>query len=208
MVTSINQPTTTDTTATATATDLVQTDTPNSVQPDDPTRMSVDIDTTSASSNPSSSSPLAPLSPTISLSRPFHPAQAGLLPALASTSASTLTPITLPSAVPASRPLNGRTWRNLTQQPTRSLTHTHHPNNTKAWATHQSTRQHRLLLRVKATEMEELAKGVRLEERRKREQRSKMKVENEKKNRIVQVIKDSSKIKRMSRAQLKLIEKA
>ena len=56
--------------------------------------------------------------------------------------------------------------------------------------------------------MEKMAREVRVEERRKREQRAKMKVENEKKNRVVQVIKDSAKIKRMSRAQLKMIEKA
>lgn len=63
-------------------------------------------------------------------------------------------------------------------------------------------------MRVKASELEAVAREVRLGEKRKREQRTKMKLENEKKNRMVQVIKNSAKIKRMSRAQLKLIEKA
>ena len=189
---------TTNTSTTITTTDntLSTTDaTEPNQQPDSTTGMSIDTPEPST---------LAPLPPTISLSRPFNPPQPTLLPALAANSTPTLTPILLPSATPASRPLNGRQWRNPTQPPHRSLTTAH----SKAWGRRQAERQQRVALRAKVGEMEKLAVEVRVEEKRKREQRAKVKAENEKKNRIVQVIKDSSKIKRMSRAQLKLIEKA
>ena len=163
----------------------------------------MDVDDSSSSSLSASSS-LEP--PTIILSRPFHPLDDSLLPPLAAASASSLTAITRPAAIPASRPLNGRSWRHPNQPPTRSLTRAHAHN--KTWARHQSERQQRVQLKLKASELEAVAKVVRMEEKRKREQRAKVKADNEKKGRVVQIIKDTAKIKRMSRAQLKQIEKA
>ena len=179
------------------AADAVPASAPTSSPPEE-----MDVDLTAV---PSPASSLEPSPPPVVLSRPFH-VPTFFHPPLGASGLPSLTAVVLPSARPSSLPVNGRVNRLVQTRPHAHLSRAHALR--QSFAEKQRRRESVALVKAKAKEVAAESLRLRLEEKRKREQRGKVKAENEKKNRVVQVIKNTAKIKRMSRAQLKQIEKA
>ncbi|CAH3111042.1 unnamed protein product [Porites lobata] len=108
-----------------------------------------------------------------------------------------------PKTIPKGRPKSGRVWKS--EKKRKSAVIGVHPLHT-SWGRKQQVRMQQKLMKVYEKELKEEAKKQKEEKRRKIEERKKRREENEKKSQVVQVIKDTAKIKRMKKKQLRKIE--
>lgn len=138
------------------------------------------------------------LSPPVSL---FSPEHAGEFNQLSSA------PVAAPQQpdVPRKLPANGKTWKPLEAKRASAI---HKSKKSVSWDKKMQLRQAAKEAKEQQRLVEEMQKEERREEHRRRLQRQKQKEENEKKSSSFQVIKDASKIKKMSKKQLRYIQKA
>ncbi|XP_064620766.1 coiled-coil domain-containing protein 86-like [Lineus longissimus] len=107
--------------------------------------------------------------------------------------------------IPRGRPKSGRVWKTprtgryseiMKVKPLRS-----------SWKRKEEERKEKKAMKLYEKELQD-ARQETLEKKRKRaEEKKKRKLENEKKSEVVQTIKDTRKIKKMKRKQLRMIQK-
>eukprot|EP01102_Stenamoeba_stenopodia_P011315 TRINITY_DN3461_c0_g1_i2.p1 TRINITY_DN3461_c0_g1~~TRINITY_DN3461_c0_g1_i2.p1 ORF type:complete len:135 (+),score=41.40 TRINITY_DN3461_c0_g1_i2:108-512(+) len=100
--------------------------------------------------------------------------------------------------------VSGRTWKKTTKRASSQI-------NVKplrsSWQKKVSEKERLKQVKLHENLLKEAVRQQKEEERARMEERRKRKEENEKKSSVVQVIRDTKKIKRMSRKQLKQLEK-
>jgi rRNA-processing protein CGR1 len=146
---------------------------------------------------------------------PVKPSKSTTPSAPPSVSLSRSTPRSSSSSVltspPRSVPLSGHVWRVHSSPSSRSSSVGKSPHiglKPKSLAAKQNLRRTRELMKEKERALIDQARQAREEEKRKAEQKAKQKEENEKKSQVVQTIKETSKIKKMTPKQFKMLRKA
>ncbi|XP_068749891.1 coiled-coil domain-containing protein 86-like [Montipora capricornis] len=106
-------------------------------------------------------------------------------------------------SIPRGRPKSGRVWKSEKQR--KSAVIGVQPLHT-SWKKKQQVRMEHKLMKVYERELKEEAKKTKEEKWKRIKERRKKKEDNEKKSEVVQVIKNTAKIKRMKKKQLRRIE--
>lgn len=104
-----------------------------------------------------------------------------------------------PQNIPRGKPKSGRVWKS--EKKRKSAVIGVQPLHT-SWNMKQKARMEKKLMKVYEKELKDETKKQKEEERKRIEERRKRREENEKKSQIVQVIKNTAKIKRMKKKQL------
>lgn len=110
--------------------------------------------------------------------------------------------------VPRSVPVSGRIWKIVQSKPNRDVLLSGNDSLRSTPALKQTKRVQLQRLKARQKSLDDAIEAERADRKRGAEQRKKQKEENTKKSQVVQKINNTAKIKKMSRKQLKSIEKA
>lgn len=105
-------------------------------------------------------------------------------------------------SIPRGKPKSGRVWKS--EKKRKSAVIGVQPLHTP-WEKKQKERMEKKLMKIYEKELRDETKRQKEEKRRKIEERRKQKEENEKKSQVVQEIKNTAKIKRMKKKQLRML---
>lgn len=108
-----------------------------------------------------------------------------------------------PKNIPRGKPKSGRVWKS--EKKRKSAVIGVQPLHT-SWNKKLKVRMEKKLMKIYEKELKDETKKQKEEKRRKTEERRKQREENEKKSQVVQEIKNTAKIKRMKKKQLRKIE--
>lgn len=109
------------------------------------------------------------------------------------------------SAVPLGKPKSGRVWKDRNKQRFSALVRDKQL--CSSWEKKMEAKREKQLVKQYTLQLKEEKARQKEEKRKRREENLKRRAENERKAEIVQVIKNTSKIKRMKKKQLRKIEK-